>query len=224
MGCGPLAGAARPARRAAAVPGPGPSPSGDPAGGSARPLGGGAPARAPVLRREPPPPAAQRGPGADAARRGTIRRLMEERPVHLTRNGIRKLEEELDELVNNRRCEVAERIRHAREFGDITENAEYTEAKNEQSLVEGRIQTLEAMIRNAVLIEDAPREVGVVAVGAKVTVTTEDGEESYAIVGAAEADPLKGRISNESPLGRALMGHRAGEEVEWTSLERALKR
>ena len=142
---------------------------------------------------------------------------MEDRPVLLTKDGLQQLQEELDQLVQVRRGEVAERIRQAREFGDISENAEYTEAKNEQSLVEGRIQTLEAMIRNAVLIEDAPREVGVVAVGAKVTVTTEDGEESYAIVGAAEADPLKGRISNESPLGRALMGHRAGEEVEWTS-------
>jgi transcription elongation factor GreA len=142
---------------------------------------------------------------------------MEDRPVLLTKDGLQQLQEELDQLVQVRRGEVAERIRQAREFGDISENAEYTEAKNEQSLVEGRIQTLEAMIRNAVLIEDAPREAGVVAVGAKVTVTTEDGEESYAIVGAAEADPLKGRISNESPLGRALMGHRAGEEVEWTS-------
>jgi transcription elongation factor GreA len=142
---------------------------------------------------------------------------MEERPVLLTKNGLRQLEEELDHLVRVRRGEVAERIRQAREFGDISENAEYTEAKNEQSLVEGRIQTLEAMIRNAVLIEDAPREAGVVAVGARVTVDTEDGEETYAIVGAAEADPLRGRISNESPLGQALMGHRAGEEVEWTS-------
>jgi transcription elongation factor GreA len=142
---------------------------------------------------------------------------MEDRPVLLTKDGLQQLQEELDQLVQVRRGEVAERIRQAREFGDISENAEYTEAKNEQSLVEGRIQTLEAMIRNAVLIEDAPREAGVVAAGATVTVTTEDGEESYAIVGAAEADPLKGRISNESPLGRALMGHRAGEEVEWTS-------
>ena len=142
---------------------------------------------------------------------------MEERPVHLTRDGIRKLEEELDELVNNRRAEVAERIRHAREFGDITENAEYTEAKNEQSLVEGRIQTLDLLLRNAVVIEDEPREKGVVSLGAKVKVRLEDGdgEESYEIVGAAEADPLHGRISNESPLGSALLGHSAGDVVEW---------
>lgn len=127
------------------------------------------------------------------------------------------MEEELDELVNNRRAEVAERIRHAREFGDITENAEYTEAKNEQSLVEGRIQTLDLLLRNAVVIEDEPREKGVVALGAKVKVRLEDGdgEETYEIVGAAEADPLHGRISNESPLGSALLGHSAGEVIEW---------
>ncbi len=142
---------------------------------------------------------------------------MEDRPVLLTKEGLRQLEEELDQLVNVRRNEVAERIRQSRDFGDISENAEYAQAKNEQSLVEGRIQTLEGMIRNAVLIEDEPRAKGIVAVGAKVTVDTEEGEETYAIVGAAEADPLKGRISNESPLGRALLGHRAGDEVEWTS-------
>ena len=142
---------------------------------------------------------------------------MDEKPVLLTKEGLRTLEEELGQLVNVRRGEVAERIRHARDFGDISENAEYTEAKNEQSLVEGRIQTLEAMIRNAVVIEEEPREQGVVAVGAQVKVSSEEGEETYSIVGPAEADPLHGRISNESPLGRALLGHRVGDEVEWTS-------
>jgi transcription elongation factor GreA len=142
---------------------------------------------------------------------------MEDRPVLLTKEGLRQLAEELNQLVSVRRGQVAERIRQARDFGDISENAEYTEAKNEQSLVEGRIQTLEAMIRNAVVIEDEPREKGVAGLGARVTVSTDEGEETYSIVGAAEADPLRGRISNESPLGRALMGHRAGEEVEWTS-------
>ena len=142
---------------------------------------------------------------------------MDEKPVLLTKEGLRTLEEELGQLINVRRGEVAERIRHARDFGDIAENAEYTEAKNEQSLVEGRIQTLEAMIRNAVVIEEEPREQGVVAVGAQVKVGSDEGEESYSIVGPAEADPLHGRISNESPLGRALLGHRVGDEVEWTS-------
>jgi transcription elongation factor GreA len=142
---------------------------------------------------------------------------MDDRPVLLTKDGLRQLEEELDQLVQVRRAEVAERIRQARDFGDIAENAEYTDAKNEQSMLEGRIQALETMVRNAVVIEDEPREAGVVAVGASVTVSTEDGDETYAIVGAAEADPLRGRISNESPLGRALLGRRAGDEVEWTS-------
>ena len=145
---------------------------------------------------------------------------MDDKPVLLTREGLRKLEEEYEALIGERRREIAERIRHARDFGDISENAEYIEAKNEQSLVEGRIMTLEGMIRNAVVIEDEPREAGVVAVGARIRVSLEDGddgEEDYWIVGAAEADPLKGRISNESPLGRALLGHKAGDEVEWSA-------
>src|SRR3979411_437414 len=142
---------------------------------------------------------------------------MDEKPVLLTKEGLKALEDELDQLVGVRRGEVAERIRQAREFGDIAENAEYTEAKNEQSLLEGRILTLEVMVRNAVLIEEESRERGVVAVGAQVNVSSEEGEEKYSIVGAAEADPLNGRISNESPLGRALLGHKAGDEGEWTS-------
>lgn len=142
---------------------------------------------------------------------------MDEKPVLLTKEGLRALEDELDQLVSVRRGEVAERIRQARDFGDIAENAEYTEAKNEQSLVEGRIQTLEAMVRNAAMIDEEPRERGVVAVGSQVKVSSDEGEESYSIVGPAEADPLSGRISNESPLGRALLGHRSGDEVEWTS-------
>jgi transcription elongation factor GreA len=142
---------------------------------------------------------------------------VEDKPVLLTKEGLQALEEELEQLVNGRRADVAERIRQARDFGDIAENAEYTEAKNEQSLVEGRIQTLEAMLRNAVMIEEENRERGVVAAGAEVKVSSDEGEETYSIVGAAEADPLNGRISNESPLGRALLGHKAGDEVEWTS-------
>jgi transcription elongation factor GreA len=142
---------------------------------------------------------------------------MDEKPVLLTKDGLKALEDELQQLVNVRRSEVAERIRQARDFGDIAENAEYTEAKNEQSLVEGRIQTLEVMVRNAVMIEEEPRQKGVVAAGSQVRVSSDEGEESYTIVGAAEADPLGGRISNESPLGRAMLGHKAGDEVEWTS-------
>ena len=137
--------------------------------------------------------------------------------IPITTKGAELLRAELHKLKTVERPAVITAIAEARAQGDISENAEYTEAKNEQSLVEGRIQTLEAMIRNAVVIEDEPREKGVAGLGARVTVSTDEGEETYSIVGAAEADPLRGRISNESPLGRALMGHRAGEEVEWTS-------
>jgi transcription elongation factor GreA len=142
---------------------------------------------------------------------------MEDKPVLLTKDGLHKLEEEHAQLVGVRRVEVADRIRHARDFGDISENSEYTEAKNEQSLVEGRIMTLEAMIRNAVLIEENGRQKGVVDVGSKITVQTDEGEETYSMVGPAEADPIAGRISNESPLGRAMLGHKAGDEVQWHS-------
>ena len=136
---------------------------------------------------------------------------MDEKPVLLTKEGLRALEDELDQLVSVRRGEVAERIRQARDFGDIAENAEYTEAKNEQSLVEGRIQTLEAMVRNAVMIEEERRERGVVAVGSQVKVSSDEGEESYSIVGPAEADPGAGRVSNESAVGKALLGRKVGE-------------
>src|SRR5205807_7381663 len=124
---------------------------------------------------------------------------MDERPVLLTKEGLRQLEEELDQLVTVRRGEVAERIRQARDFGDIAENAEYTEAKNEQSLLEGRILTLESMVRNAILIEAGPRAgKGVVGVGGEVKVRSDDGDASYSIVRPGEADPLVGRSSHES--------------------------
>ena len=144
--------------------------------------------------------------------------LMDDKPVLLTRAGLRKLEQEYEALTGARRREIAERIRHARDFGDIAENAEYIEAKNEQGLVEGRIQTLEAMIHNALVIEEAiPKTGGVVGVGTVVKVKMDDADEKFAIVGPAEADPLQGRISNESPLGRALIGHKAGDVVEWSA-------
>ena len=140
---------------------------------------------------------------------------METKRVFLTRDGLRKAEEELAALVSVRRPEVAERIRLARSFGELAENTEYIEAKNEQALVEGRIVTLEDLLNHAVLIEDEERAKGVVALGAHVVVVTDDWEEAYDIVGATEADPMRGLISNESPLGRALVGHKAGETVEW---------
>jgi transcription elongation factor GreA len=143
--------------------------------------------------------------------------VIDDKPVLISREGLQRLELEYQELVGQRRREVADRIRNARDFGEIAENAEYIEAKNEQSLLEGRILTLEGMLRRAVLIEEADREQGVVAVGTRVRVRSDDGEEDYSIVGPAEADPVHGMISNESPLGRALLGHRKGDDVEWAS-------
>jgi transcription elongation factor GreA len=139
-----------------------------------------------------------------------------EKEVMLSPEGLRKLEEELDHLKSVRRREVAERIRQAREFGDITENSEYEDAKNEQAFIEGRILTLEKMLRNAHVVDGhdhSPEEVGI---GTRVRVRDEDSavEEVFTIVGSAEADPAQNRISNESPVGRGLAGHRVGDVVE----------
>src|SRR5262245_24338768 len=115
-------------------------------------------------------------------------------------------------MVNVRRSEVAQRIHDAKEHGDLTENAEYEDAKNEQAFVEGRIATLEALIKNATIIseEHSSDHVGI---GATVTVEGPDGKEKFTIVGAPEARPAEGRIPNESPVGRALLGHKVGETV-----------
>ena len=141
---------------------------------------------------------------------------MADKPVFLTEEGLKKLEEELYYLENEKRAQVAARIQSAKEEGDISENAEYDDAKHEQAFVEGRIMTLRAMVRNAVIIEDhGPSDV--VRLGSRVTVQ-EDGMEEpevYHVVGSAEVDPLNGRISNESPIGRALMGQRVGAVVSY---------
>ncbi len=140
---------------------------------------------------------------------------MSEQTTYLTREGLKKLQDELDYLKTTKRQEVAERLHAAMDEGDIDENAEYDEAKNEQAFVEGRILTLEAMLKNYVLIEDTARDNEEVALGNIVTVEEGDNpEEKYHIVGAAEADPTQGRISNESPLGRALIGRRVGDTVQ----------
>jgi transcription elongation factor GreA len=139
-----------------------------------------------------------------------------EKEVILSAEGLRKLEEELDHLKSVRRREVAERIRQAREFGDITENSEYEDAKNEQAFIEGRILTLEKMLRNAHVVdghEHSPEEVGI---GTRVRVRDEESaeEEVFTIVGSTEADPSENKISSESPVGRGLTGHRVGDVVE----------
>jgi transcription elongation factor GreA len=132
--------------------------------------------------------------------------------TYISKDGLEKLREELAEMTNVRRPEIAQRIHDAKEHGDLSENAEYEDAKNEQAFVEGRIQTLEGMIKTATLI-DENHSTDHVQIGSTVKVTGEDGEESFTIVGSAEAKPAAGRISNESPVGRALLGRKKGEKV-----------
>jgi transcription elongation factor GreA len=137
-----------------------------------------------------------------------------EKETILTPEGLRKLEEELELLKTVKRKEVAERIKQAKEFGDLTENSEYEDAKNEQAFTEGRILTLEGMLRNAKVINNHDIRSDVVSVGSTVRLVDESGEElTYMIVGSAEADPLHDRISNESPVGRSLLGKRKGQRV-----------
>jgi transcription elongation factor GreA len=139
---------------------------------------------------------------------------MNDHPEFLTQEGFQKLENELHHLRTVRRHEVADRLHQALEEGDILENAELEDARNEQSFLEGRILTIETILRNATIIEEnGPHEA--VGIGSYVTVIEDDGpKETYHIVGSAEADPTQGLISNESPLGRALMGCKVGESAE----------
>ncbi len=140
--------------------------------------------------------------------------MIQDKPVLLTPEGLHKLEEELDHLITVRRPEIAQRIKHAKEFGDLSENAEYEDAKNDQGFVEGRIMKLEQMIRNASLIETDEKTDGWVHLGSTVKVKDEFGETDYTIVGSAEADAGSGKISLESPVGKALLGRRSGDEIE----------
>ena len=135
--------------------------------------------------------------------------------VILTPEGLEKLQEELETLRTTRRREVAERIKEAREFGDIAENSEYDDAKNEQAMVESRIAQLEERVRGAQVIDKSDIPTDKVEVGTLVHVKDEKTGKSvkYTIVGSAEANPGENRLSNESPVGRALMGHKRGEVV-----------
>lgn len=134
--------------------------------------------------------------------------------VPITEAGLADVQRELTELIEVRRPDVIQKIKAAREHGDLSENFEYHAARNEQSFLETRIQELEAIVRNHVLVESQGKT-GVVQVLATVTVQEESGpEETYVIVPPAEADPIGGRISFESAMGKALIGHRAGDEVE----------
>jgi len=135
--------------------------------------------------------------------------------IFLTPVGFRKLEEELEYLKTVRRREVAERIRQAKEFGDLSENSEYEDAKNEQAFVEGRIRELEVLLRNARVIAENGSN-GIVEIGSRVRLRDlGTGEEfEFQIVGSAEADPAQNRISHKSPVGQAVLGRRPGEVVE----------
>ena len=134
--------------------------------------------------------------------------------VHITPEGLEAVKEELRELTTVRRPAIVAKIKAAREFGDLSENFEYHAAKNDQGMMEARINELEAIVKNHVLIQKTKAS-GIVAMGSTVHFQ-EDGEteETYRIVGPAEADPKAGRVSYESALGKALIGHRVGEEVE----------
>ncbi len=135
------------------------------------------------------------------------------KPVYLTLKGKKKLEEELEYLTTVRRQEVAAEIKSAKEEGDLSENSAYDEAKLAQGFLEGRVQTIEAQLRDVILIKTNGNS-NQVGIGNKITVEeAEFGAETYHLVGSAEADPLEGRISNESPIGKALLGAKKGDVV-----------
>ena len=134
-------------------------------------------------------------------------------PTYLTPEGETRLKAELEELTGPRRQELAQRLRAAIQMGDLSENADYHKAKEDQGFLEGRIQEIEAVLRTAVIIEK--KQSDVVTVGSHVTVQEADFDpETYYLVGAKEADPPNGKISNESPIGKALMDHKVGDVVE----------
>lgn len=140
----------------------------------------------------------------------------ENKQVILTYEGVKKVENELEYLKTVKRKEVTQKIKTAISFGDLSENAEYDEAKNEQAFVEGRIATLENMLKNAKVIDDEDIKTDVVSIGAIVKVKDMEFEDEmdFTIVGSAEADPSKMRISNEAPIGRGLIGKKIGDKVE----------
>lgn len=147
------------------------------------------------------------------------RSVMEEntsKEIILTQEGFDKLEEELELLKTTRRKEVAERLKVAISFGDLSENAEYDEAKKEQAALEERIIKLENMVRKAVIIDESSVDLDVITIGSIVRIYDEDFDEEveYSIVGSAEADPYNGKISNESPVGKSLLGSKIGDVVE----------
>jgi transcription elongation factor GreA len=138
-----------------------------------------------------------------------------QKDVILTPEGLEKLKQEIEHLSTTRRREVAERIKEAREFGDISENSEYDDAKNEQAMLEARIAQLEDKLRSAQVIDASELDTNIVRVGSLVNGKDDKGKAfEYAIVGSTEADPLAKKLSNESPVGKALIGHKKGDKVK----------
>lgn len=142
--------------------------------------------------------------------------MSEKKKYLMTYEGVKKLEDELEYLKTVRRKEVTEKIKVALGYGDLSENSEYDEAKNDQAFVEGRIVQLEAMLKNAEVVDESEIPSDIVSVGSKVKVKDYDFDEEveYSIVGSAEADPMNYKISNESPVGKALLGKKVGDIVE----------
>ncbi|MCR4945071.1 MAG: transcription elongation factor GreA [Clostridium sp.] len=142
--------------------------------------------------------------------------MSESKKYIMTYEGVKKLEEELEYLKTVKRKEVTEKIKVALGYGDLSENSEYDEAKNEQAFTEGRILQIENMLKNASVVDESEIPAGTVAVGATVKVKDYDFDEvvEYTIVGSAEADPMNFKISNESPVGKALIGRKIGDVVE----------
>ncbi len=137
--------------------------------------------------------------------------------VYLTKEGLEKLQQDLENMKTVRRKEVAERLKQAIGFGDLSENSEYDDAKNEQAFIEGEIQRMEEMLVNVIVIEDGAKvDDGTITIGSNVVIrfVGDDDEETYKIVGTVEADPMNNRISNESPVGKAIIGHKAGDIVD----------
>jgi transcription elongation factor GreA len=151
--------------------------------------------------------------------------MADEKKIILTSDGLKKLEDELENLKVVRRAEVAVKIKEARSQGDLSENAEYDAAKEEQAEIESRIVTIEKMLRNVEVIEEKDLSNNKINLGNKITLFDEEFEEeiTYTLVGSAEADPQDGRISNESPLGIALIGHSVGDIVDVNAPDGVIK-
>lgn len=138
---------------------------------------------------------------------------VQRKEFYLTNEGVTKLKEELDDLIHNKRVEIAGRLKEAKEYGDLSENIQWDDAKDQQAFIEGRISEIENILKHSSMIEQ-PKSHAVVSLGSTVHLELEDGVQRYTIVGSTEANPEEGKISNESPIGQALLGKKPGEEVE----------